>query len=356
MTLTVRTITAAEHRAYIASQPTIALQQTPGWGRGFVAARTESVGWFEGHTMLGAGLFRYRGLPRLPMRSVAVFEIGPDIDWPGRRRPQLGLDAWTRPLVEHLRDRGVFTVRINPPVVRRDWYGVDPSQRSESNELVLHQGEAIRSEARTALERLRAAGWKPLSGADATFSAELRLADGTPAPRATPRDSTALLRGYTTRIGTPEDLLPVRDAVAAAHPGIPIPSAEELHHRWEGLASDNLAGVQLVVVEHDQNLVYGGLVAIVGARAYDLSLPLPQPDADRPEVQAMRAKMVATARAAGAQALTVPTVTSDRRAPVESPAPGWPPVHLSEQLGIWQFPVRASWHSALAPIVDRLVL
>jgi hypothetical protein len=41
MPLQVRAITAAEHRAYVASQPSVPLEQTPGWGKGFVTARTE---------------------------------------------------------------------------------------------------------------------------------------------------------------------------------------------------------------------------------------------------------------------------------------------------------------------------
>jgi hypothetical protein len=354
--LTVRTITAGEHRAYVASQPAVALQQTPGWGRGFVAARTESIGWFEDERLIGAGLFRYRSLPRLPMRSVAVFEVGPDIDWTGRRRPNLELQAWTDPLIDHLRDRGVFTARINPAIAQREWWGVDPAQRSDSSAVVVHRAPAPRAEASTTTERLRSAGWRSLTNAAGVFTAEVALRDPLPGSDSDRRRSGALLPGYDVRVGTPDDLDTVAAAVAAAHPGIEMPSSRALRQRWEGLASDDLAGVSLIVIDQGDEPAYGGLFAIVGHKAYDLSPPLPQPDADRPEVQILRSQVMQAARRAGAVALTVPTVTPHRRAPVSAPAPGWPPAHLRELIGTWQFAVRSTWHSALAPIVDRLVL
>ena len=354
--LTVRAITAAEHRAYVASQPAVALEQTPGWGRGFVAARTESVGWFEGDTMIGAGLFRFRGLPRLPMRSVAVFEIGPDIDWMGRRRPRLELNDWTKPLVDHLRNRGVFTVRINPPVVEQQWWGIDPAQRSESLEVVLHSSPATPSDAVVTTRRLESSGWKPLTKAHRVFTADVALADARGNSKKVSKSSGEVAPGYSGRAGTPDDLEAVAAVVAAAHPGIDVPPLRDWQQRWRGLASDDMAGVGLRVIELNGDVVYGGLFAIVGSKAYDLSIALPQPDADRPQVQVLRAQVMKAARAAGAHTLTVPTVVSDRRAPVDSPAPGWPPVHLCQLIGTYQFAVRSTWHGALAPIVDRLVL
>jgi hypothetical protein len=102
--------------------------------------------------------------------------------------------------------------------------------------------------------------------------------------------------------------------------------------------------------------VYGGLVAVVGERAWDLSPALPQPDADRPEVQALRNHMIAHATMTGSSSLAVATVLRDARAPIRTPAPGWPPVRLRRFMGTWHLPVRSSWHSAVAPVVDRIVL
>lgn len=354
MTLQVRTITAEEHRVYVAARSSVPLEQTPGWGRGFVTARTESVGWFDGGVLLGAGMVRYRSLPRLPMRSVAVFEAGPDIDWTGRRRIHYGLADWLDPLARHLHDRGVFTARVNPPIAAREWWRFDPRTVAATKDVVLHREREPLQDSRTTTARLRDAGWRLLPTATPAFVAEVVLtADDSPGRSGS---GSTVAPGYAVRTGTPDDLEAVHAALASAHPGIPMPSAKDLAQRWRGLTSDDFAGVTLLVVERAGRIVYGGLLAVVGDRAWDLSVALPLPDADGDAVQLLRRHVMQRARQQGARTLTVPTVVPQRRAPARSPAPGWPPVHLSEQMGTWQLGVRATWHGVLAPVVDRLVL
>jgi hypothetical protein len=357
MVLLVRTITAAEHRAYLASHPRVPLEQTPGWGRVFENARTESVGWFEGETLLGAGLVRYRGLPRLPMRSVAVFESGPDIDWTGRRRSQYSLQDWTDPLADYLRDRGAFTVRVSPVVVEREWWGVDPAERSASKALVKRQDEPKRWEHREAERRLSSAGWSRLTNAPTPFGAEVVVAAGVTHRRLQEfSQDNSLMTGFTVRTGERSELTDVHRAVSRRHKGLSLPGAAAWSQRWDGLGSDNPAAVKLLVVEQRGAIVYGGLVAVSGERAWDLSVPLPLPDAELPEVQILRAHVLAHTSMRGCRALAVPTVTRQRHEPVRHPAPGWPPVHLTQLLGTWQLPVRATWHAALSPIVDHVML
>ncbi len=355
MTLEVRAITAAEHRAYVASRASVPLEQTPGWGRGFVAARTESVGWFDGDLIVGAGLYRLRGLPRLPMRSVAVFESGPDIDWTGARRPRLELSDWLDPLVDHLRSRGAFTARISPVVAAHDWWRFDPAQRASGKAVMVHRAPETARDARTVTRRLEAAGWRLMSGTTRSFAAEVVLAD---IPNsAEPGDGRgAVLPGFAVRAGSIDDLPAVHGAVAAAHRSLPQPSLKEWERRWRGLAEDDFAGVTLLVLERDNEVVYGGLFATVGERGWDLSAALPLPDAVLPEVQLLRRQVMARSRTSGVRTLSVPVVAPARRAPVKAPAPGWPPVHLSQLVGTWHFPVRATWHGVLSPVVDRLVL
>lgn len=355
MTLEVRTITAAEHRAYIASQPSVPLEQTPGWGKGFVNARTESVGWFDDGRLIGAGLYRLRGLPRLPMRSVAVFESGPDIDWTGRRRPRLTLTHWLDPLVDHLRSRGVFTARVNPVIARHDWWGFDPGQRATSKAVVLHRAPETLRDSQITDARLDDAGWRPLPTAPSAFMAEVVLTRQTVQERSEAH-SRELLPGLQVRTGTVDDLPAVHAAVSAAHGSLSLPSRKEWEQRWRGLAGDNFAGVTLLVLEHEDQVHYGGLFATVGDRAWDLSAPLPLPDADSPAVRLLREQVMFRSRAAGARTLAIPVINPERRAPVKAPAPGWPPVHLQQMVGTWHFPVRTTWHSLLSPVVDRLVL
>jgi hypothetical protein len=355
--LTVRTITAAEHRAYIAARPSVPLEQTPGWARGFVTVRNESVGWFDDGRLIGAGLFRYRGLPRLPMRSVAVFDSGPDIDWTGNRRPRLALSDWLDPLIDHLRDRGVFSVRVNPVIAHQAWSGIDPKQTSDSSELVPHTKALPNPEYVECTERLTASRWRSMSTAGLRYSAEVSLQAKRRSRKATETStSTDLIPGISLRLGTLEDLPQVQAAVKRAHTGINIPSSQDLESRWRGLGSDNIAGVQLVVAERKGDIVYGALLATVGAHAWDLSEPLPLPDADMPEVAVIRSQLMQVAADLDADWLFIPTISSNTKGSIPEPAPGWPPARLRELIGPWHYPVRATWHAALSPIVDRLVL
>ena len=355
--LTVRTITAAEHRTYISSRPAVPLEQTPGWARGFVTVRSESVGWFDNDLLIGAGLFRYRGLPRLPMRSVAVFDSGPDIDWTGVRRPRLTLAHWLDPLVDHLRDRGVFSARVNPVIARQGWSGVTPDQKSESVALVPHVATPDTSDYTRCSERLAEGRWRPMSSGGAQFTADVSLSPKSDSKEdQTPSTATGLVPGIALRVGTMEDIPAVQEALRRAHPHLRPPSAAEIESRWRGLASDNIAGVQLIVAERHGEVIYGGLVAVVGGRAWDLSPTLPVRDADLPEVVATRAHTMRVAADLGARRLVIPTAKTHQDATIPAPAPGWPPARLRELTGTWHYPVRATWHAALSPIVDRLVL
>ncbi|TWG92657.1 lipid II:glycine glycyltransferase (peptidoglycan interpeptide bridge formation enzyme) [Nocardioides sp. J9] len=113
---TVRTITAAEHSAHLASLPSASFLQTPGWGKVKAEWRHESIGWFDAEDRLvGVALVLYRQLPKLK-RSLAYLPEGPVIDWDGD-----DLAAWLEPMVAHLRKAGAFAVRIGPPVPTRRW-------------------------------------------------------------------------------------------------------------------------------------------------------------------------------------------------------------------------------------------
>jgi vancomycin resistance protein VanK len=77
--------------------------------------RHESLGWYDGERLVGAGLVLYRKLPRLA-RYLAYLPEGPVLYWAAD-----DLAAWLDPLTEHLRGQGAFGVRMGPPVVTRRW-------------------------------------------------------------------------------------------------------------------------------------------------------------------------------------------------------------------------------------------
>jgi lipid II:glycine glycyltransferase (peptidoglycan interpeptide bridge formation enzyme) len=113
--LTVRTISAQEHLRFVTSRRDASFLQLPAWGEVKREWERESLGWFRGDELVGAGLVLYRRLPRL-RRYLAYLPEGPVIDWEGEE-----LQAWLVPMVEHLRRRRSFGVRMGPPVVCRRW-------------------------------------------------------------------------------------------------------------------------------------------------------------------------------------------------------------------------------------------
>lgn len=121
MPLAVRAISADQHAQFVAGRPFTSFLQLPEWGAVKVGWRSESIGWFEGSRLVGAGLVLYRPVPRLPKRSLAYLPEGPDIDWLGTEFPRLTLDDWLSPLLSHCRSRGAFQVKLGPPVAIRRW-------------------------------------------------------------------------------------------------------------------------------------------------------------------------------------------------------------------------------------------
>ena len=114
-TLTIRPLSVPEHRDFIASRPSASFLQTPAWAEVKPEWRPESIGFFEGGELRGAGLVLYRQLPRLK-RYLAYLPEGPVIDWETD-----DLAAWLEPMAAHLKAQGAFAVRMGPPVVTRRW-------------------------------------------------------------------------------------------------------------------------------------------------------------------------------------------------------------------------------------------
>ena len=96
MNVTVGPINAAEHLAFVRAQRSVSFLQTPAWAQVKTEWRSESLGWFDGQRLVGAGLVLHRPVPRLRSRTLAYLPEGPVIDWTGE------LDAWLDPLAAHL--------------------------------------------------------------------------------------------------------------------------------------------------------------------------------------------------------------------------------------------------------------
>ena len=115
MSLAVRPISTEEHLAFVRTQRSVSFLQTPAWGRVKAEWRSESLGWYDGPRLVGAGLVLHRPVPRLERFTLAYLPQGPTIDWTGE------IADWLDPLVTHLRAGGAFAIRLGPPVRTDTW-------------------------------------------------------------------------------------------------------------------------------------------------------------------------------------------------------------------------------------------
>jgi lipid II:glycine glycyltransferase (peptidoglycan interpeptide bridge formation enzyme) len=158
---TVRPISAEEHRAFIREQPWASFLQTPAWATVKSEWRGESLGWYDGERLVGAGLVLYRKLPRLA-RYLAYLPEGPVLDW---ARPVVSDDLgdWLTPMTEHLRGQGAFGVRMGPPVVTRRWSAdqVKAGIADESVRSLTDLAPLVRSATGArVVQQLEALGWR----------------------------------------------------------------------------------------------------------------------------------------------------------------------------------------------------
>jgi lipid II:glycine glycyltransferase (peptidoglycan interpeptide bridge formation enzyme) len=159
----VRTITPAEHREFLQQLPSVSFLQTPAWGKVKSEWRAESIGWYDGQRLVGAGLVLYRAVPRTG-RSLAYLPEGPVLDWTG---PAVSDSLLA--LRDHVRWQGAFGVRIGPPVVCRRWRAAtvkkavaDASHRRLGD--VPADDRPIGAEGVAAA--LRAQGWRPVTSGE----------------------------------------------------------------------------------------------------------------------------------------------------------------------------------------------
>lgn len=130
--LQIRPIEAEEHLSFVETcSASTSFLQCPSWAAVKSGWSSQSLGWFDRrHRLVGTALVLYRSSPRWG-RSFAYIPEGPLINW-----GDPDLFRWLNPLVDHLRARGVFAVKMGPPLPLREWHAdtlkraiADPSAR-----------------------------------------------------------------------------------------------------------------------------------------------------------------------------------------------------------------------------------
>jgi lipid II:glycine glycyltransferase (peptidoglycan interpeptide bridge formation enzyme) len=163
----VRTITSNEHRAFIDRQGSASFLQTPAWGKVKSEWRHESIGWFRGGDIVGAGLVLFRQLPKIT-KTLAYLPEGPVLDWSDAR-----LMAMLAVMTGHLRERGAFGIRMGPPVTTRTWTA-ETVKKAIADDTCRRLGDVppdSRSDVGDAvISTLRSAGWRSQAAEDG-FSA-----------------------------------------------------------------------------------------------------------------------------------------------------------------------------------------
>ncbi|MGB0102002.1 MAG: peptidoglycan bridge formation glycyltransferase FemA/FemB family protein [Nocardioides sp.] len=159
--LDVREISASDHLDFVRGRRSVSFLQTPAWARVKQEWGRESIGFFRGEELVGAGLVLYRQLPRLK-RYLAYLPEGPDLDWADD-----DLAAWLVPMAAHLKGKGAFGVRMGPPVVTRRWDAATVKAGIAADD-VRRLGELAPTE-RThvgarVIAQLTELGWRPQGG------------------------------------------------------------------------------------------------------------------------------------------------------------------------------------------------
>ncbi|GAA3096397.1 lipid II:glycine glycyltransferase FemX [Kribbella aluminosa] len=159
--LSVAPISSAEHLAFVRAQHSVSFLQTPAWAHVKTEWRSESLGWYDGERLVGAGLVLHRPVPRLERYTLAYLAEGPVIDWTD------ALDQWLRPLATYLKANGAFAVRLGPPVRTGTWTAAqvkegiaDPAIRR------LTDLPSVEAPGSRVTKQLEAAGWLPQNPVD----------------------------------------------------------------------------------------------------------------------------------------------------------------------------------------------
>lgn len=276
----VRSINDADHLAFIRTRSAVSFLQTPAWATVKNEWRGESIGWFDGDELVGAGLVLYRQLPKLK-RFLAYLPEGPDIDWTD---PDLA--RWLDPMTVHLKSQGAFGIRIGPAVVGRRWHAATIKQAIADpalNSLSETPADAVDDAMMAVPDRLRRHGWREI-GLDGGFSAgqpkynfQLPLADKTEDDLLTGMNQQwrrnikkAAKSGVEVTRGTRDDLSVFHRVYAetAERDGFTPRPLSYFERMWDALSAEEDDRLILYLAQHEGDLVAATTLVRVGAHAW----------------------------------------------------------------------------------------
>ncbi|MGN6686126.1 MAG: lipid II:glycine glycyltransferase FemX, partial [Actinomycetales bacterium] len=288
MPVTVRPIDAAEHLAFVAKRGSASFLQLPSWGQVKREWRSESLGWFDDdgadgpETLVGVGLVLYRDAPRVG-RSLAYLPEGPVLDWdaePDR------LAAALRALVDHVKGRKAFGLRIGPPVVQRRW-STATVKAGLADEQVQRLADLAPDAAPPEAERVRAVlsrlGFRAPSEGEGFSVGQPRYVFQVPVAG---RSDEELLKGFnqlwrrnikkadkagvTVTLGGADDLAAFHNLYVetAGRDGFTPRPLSYFQRMWEAMRAEDPDRIRLYLAHHKGDLVAATTLVQVGAHSW----------------------------------------------------------------------------------------
>jgi len=278
--IAVRTISAAEHLEFLNQQPSASFLQTPAWGAVKAEWLSESIGWYRGSEIIGAGLVLYRQLPKVK-RYLAYLPEGPVLDWSSG-----DLVDSLQAMGTHLSQHGAFGVRMGPPVVSRTWSAetVKATMAADTHSRLSDVPADSSNETAVAVQAvLRQAGWLPLAS-EGGFTAgqpqyvfQLQLAGQSEEDLLKGMNQQwrrnikkAEKAGVTVEQGGPKDLpafhaLYAETAVRDGFTPRPLPYFERM---FSALRAEDPDRIRLYLAHHEGDLVAATTWVRVGIHAW----------------------------------------------------------------------------------------
>ena len=286
--ITVGTISAADHRAWLSSQSSVSFLQTPAWAQVKSEWSSESLGWFDGDELVGTALVLMRKVPRMK-RYLAYIPEGPIIDWE-RALMDDGLGVWLNPMVTHLKVRGAFAIKMGPPLAVHAWQAstikdamasAEPDSRTRLRDL--HPDTAMELGLIVGPD-LRALGWsQPVDSRAGFGDVQPRYVFQIPLIGRTEDDlltgfnqlwrrnlRRATSSGVIVDYGTRDDLSAFHEVYleTAQRDGFRPRPLSYFERMWDALSNEDPERIRLHVAQHDGEVAAGAIRISVGTHSW----------------------------------------------------------------------------------------
>lgn len=275
----VRTISSDEHLEFINRQSSVSFLQTPAWALVKAEWRGESIGWFQGETLVGAGLVLFRKVPKLN-RYLAYLPEGPAIDW------ATDLNDWLPPMIQHLKQSGAFGIRMGPPVIAHTWDAATIKSAIADPDVTLLSDVTpteTNEQAQSVVAHLQKSSWQKLGATNGfaagqpAFNYQVPLAGRTEADVLAGMNQLwrrnikkAAKLGVEVTTGTRADLVDfhrvyLETAERDGFTGRPLSYFEQM---WDALINEDADRIRVYLAHHEGDLVASTIWIRVGEHAW----------------------------------------------------------------------------------------